>query len=155
MSPSSTPASTPPAAPSSTLRRPQSPSAPPPLHRRNHPARRLRPRRRILPDAQFTDTIISLAPGDILTLYTDGVTEQENQIPEQFSIDRLKQVVLLNEDDSAGRPRLPHHRSRLHLRRLHGTGRRPHRGSSQNPLTAIHTQQRHFDRSRSRSLRTA
>jgi serine phosphatase RsbU (regulator of sigma subunit) len=55
----------------------------------------------ILPDAQFTDATVSLSPGDILTLYTDGVTEQENQTPEQFSLDRLKQVILANEDDSA------------------------------------------------------
>ncbi len=55
----------------------------------------------ILPDAEYTDTIIPLSPGDILTLYTDGVTEQENQVPEQFSLDRLKQVVLANEADSA------------------------------------------------------
>jgi serine phosphatase RsbU (regulator of sigma subunit) len=55
----------------------------------------------ILPDAQYTDTIIPLSPGDILTLYTDGVTEQENQVPEQFSLDRLKQVVLANQADSA------------------------------------------------------
>jgi serine phosphatase RsbU (regulator of sigma subunit) len=55
----------------------------------------------ILPDAQFTDSFLSLQHGDILTLYTDGVTEQENQIPEQFSTDRLKQVVLQNETASA------------------------------------------------------
>ena len=55
----------------------------------------------ILPGAQFTDTIIPISPGDILTLYTDGVTEQENQTSEQFSLDRLKQVILTNEDDSA------------------------------------------------------
>ena len=55
----------------------------------------------ILPGAQYTDTIIPLSPGDILTLYTDGVTEQENQVPEQFSLDRLKQVILANQADSA------------------------------------------------------
>jgi serine phosphatase RsbU (regulator of sigma subunit) len=55
----------------------------------------------ILPDAQFTDTTVSLEPGDILTLFTDGVTEQENDTPEQFSLDRLKQVILSNETDSA------------------------------------------------------
>jgi serine phosphatase RsbU (regulator of sigma subunit) len=55
----------------------------------------------ILPDAQFSNTLVTLKPGDILTLYTDGVTEQENEIPEQFSIDRLKQVILGNETASA------------------------------------------------------
>jgi serine phosphatase RsbU (regulator of sigma subunit) len=51
----------------------------------------------ILPDAQFSNTLVALEPGDILTLYTDGVTEQEDEIPEQFSLDRLKQVVLENK----------------------------------------------------------
>jgi serine phosphatase RsbU (regulator of sigma subunit) len=55
----------------------------------------------ILPDAQFSNTLIALKPGDILTLYTDGVTEQENETLEQFSIDRLKQVVLENESAPA------------------------------------------------------
>ncbi|MEO6805163.1 MAG: SpoIIE family protein phosphatase [Edaphobacter sp.] len=55
----------------------------------------------ILPDAQFTDTTVSLEPGDILTLFTDGVTEQENDTSEQFSVDRLKQVILNNQADSA------------------------------------------------------
>jgi sigma-B regulation protein RsbU (phosphoserine phosphatase) len=55
----------------------------------------------ILPDAQFSNTLIALKPGDILTLYTDGVTEQENETPEQFSIDRLKQVVLKNQSAPA------------------------------------------------------
>jgi sigma-B regulation protein RsbU (phosphoserine phosphatase) len=55
----------------------------------------------ILPDARFTDTIVPLQSGDILTLYTDGVTEQENQNDEQFSLDRLKNLILNNENDSA------------------------------------------------------
>jgi sigma-B regulation protein RsbU (phosphoserine phosphatase) len=55
----------------------------------------------ILPDAQFTDTVVPLQSGDILTLYTDGVTEQENQNEEQFSLDRLKNLILNNENDSA------------------------------------------------------
>jgi serine phosphatase RsbU (regulator of sigma subunit) len=55
----------------------------------------------ILPDAQFTDTLVPLQSGDILTLFTDGVTEQENQNEEQFSLDRLKNLILNNENDSA------------------------------------------------------
>jgi serine phosphatase RsbU (regulator of sigma subunit) len=54
----------------------------------------------ILPDAQFTNTVIELEQGDILALFTDGVTEQENEAGDEFSPDRLKQVVLDNE----GRP---------------------------------------------------
>ena len=55
----------------------------------------------ILPDAHFTDTIVTLESGDILTLYTDGVTEQENENEDQFSIDRLKNLILSRETDSA------------------------------------------------------
>ena len=55
----------------------------------------------ILPDAQFTDTVITLESGDILTFYTDGVTEQENESEEQFSMDRLKDLILSKETDSA------------------------------------------------------
>jgi serine phosphatase RsbU (regulator of sigma subunit) len=55
----------------------------------------------ILPDAQFSDTIITLQPGDILTLFTDGVTEQENENEDQFSLDRLRDLILSKETDSA------------------------------------------------------
>ena len=47
----------------------------------------------ILPDAQFSDTALPLDPGDILTLFTDGVIEQENEAGEEFSIDRLEEVI--------------------------------------------------------------
>ena len=55
----------------------------------------------ILPDAQFADTTVPLQQGDILTLFTDGVTEQENENDEQFSLDRLKDLILSKETDSA------------------------------------------------------
>jgi sigma-B regulation protein RsbU (phosphoserine phosphatase) len=55
----------------------------------------------ILPDAQFSDTVVNLESGDILALYTDGVTEQENENEDQFSIDRLKNLILSKETDSA------------------------------------------------------
>jgi serine phosphatase RsbU (regulator of sigma subunit) len=55
----------------------------------------------ILPDAQFSDTSVSLEQGDILTLFTDGCTEQENENDEQFSLDRLRNLILSKENDSA------------------------------------------------------
>jgi serine phosphatase RsbU (regulator of sigma subunit) len=55
----------------------------------------------ILPDAQFSDTVVTIESGDILTLFTDGVTEQENENDDQFSIDRLKNCILGKETDSA------------------------------------------------------
>jgi hypothetical protein len=47
----------------------------------------------ILPQAQFSNTVVTLNQGDILTLFTDGVTEQENEAGDEFSIKRLEEVV--------------------------------------------------------------
>lgn len=47
----------------------------------------------ILDDAAYSNVTISLEPGDILALYTDGVTEQENSQAEQFSVERLERVI--------------------------------------------------------------
>jgi serine phosphatase RsbU (regulator of sigma subunit) len=55
----------------------------------------------ILPDAQFTNTVVKLEEGDILTLYTDGVTEQENEAGEEFSVERLKEIVLRKDSEPA------------------------------------------------------
>ncbi len=55
----------------------------------------------ILPNAQFFDTSITLEPGDLLTLYTDGVTEQENEQGEEFAVDRLKEIVRRQGTESA------------------------------------------------------
>jgi sigma-B regulation protein RsbU (phosphoserine phosphatase) len=55
----------------------------------------------ILPDAQFSDTVIALDQGDILTLFTDGVTEQENESGDEFSLGRLKEVILSLEAEPA------------------------------------------------------
>jgi sigma-B regulation protein RsbU (phosphoserine phosphatase) len=55
----------------------------------------------ILPEAEFSNTVVSLERGDILTLFTDGVTEQENERGEEFSVDRLKAVVLSKQEEPA------------------------------------------------------
>jgi serine phosphatase RsbU (regulator of sigma subunit) len=55
----------------------------------------------ILPNAQYSDASVTLDPGDILTLYTDGVTEQENEHGEEFSVDRLRDVISREGADSA------------------------------------------------------
>jgi serine phosphatase RsbU (regulator of sigma subunit) len=55
----------------------------------------------ILPQAQFSNTVVALEQGDILTLFTDGVTEQENEAGDEFSIQRLEEVVRSNETESA------------------------------------------------------
>jgi sigma-B regulation protein RsbU (phosphoserine phosphatase) len=55
----------------------------------------------ILPDAQFSNTVVPLERGDILTLFTDGVTEQENEHGEEFSMARLRSLVLSKEEEPA------------------------------------------------------
>jgi serine phosphatase RsbU (regulator of sigma subunit) len=55
----------------------------------------------ILPNAQFENTTIKLEPGDILTLFTDGITEQEDENGEEFSLERLKKVILSDKFDPA------------------------------------------------------
>lgn len=47
----------------------------------------------ILEDAEYSNVTIDLEAGDLLALYTDGVTEQENSQSEQFSVDRLEEVL--------------------------------------------------------------
>ena len=55
----------------------------------------------ILKDNHFSDTVVALEEGDILTLFTDGVTEQENEAGEEFSISRLEGVVRSKEAEPA------------------------------------------------------
>ena len=55
----------------------------------------------ILQDAQFSNTVVALDQGDILTLFTDGVTEQENETGDEFSVRRLEEVVLTKEAEPA------------------------------------------------------
>jgi sigma-B regulation protein RsbU (phosphoserine phosphatase) len=55
----------------------------------------------ILPDAEYFDTVVPLEEGDVLAMYTDGVSEQENISEEQFSVDRLKSVVVRDEKATA------------------------------------------------------
>jgi serine phosphatase RsbU (regulator of sigma subunit) len=55
----------------------------------------------ILKDTHFSDTVVALEKGDILTLFTDGVTEQENEAGDEFSLTRLEEVVLEQQAESA------------------------------------------------------
>ena len=55
----------------------------------------------ILTDSQYSNTVLALNEGDILTLFTDGVTEQENEAGEEFSTSRLKEVIVSGETEPA------------------------------------------------------
>ena len=46
----------------------------------------------VAPDLPYDKRVMILSPGDTLVLYTDGVTEAENNASEQFGIDRLREV---------------------------------------------------------------
>lgn len=54
----------------------------------------------ILDNTQFSNATLSLEPGDLIAFYTDGVTEQENPQDEEFSLDRLQQVILNKASDT-------------------------------------------------------
>jgi serine phosphatase RsbU (regulator of sigma subunit) len=55
----------------------------------------------IMPDMQFEEKEIALRPGDILVLFTDGVTEAVNRQNEMFGPERLSRLVVENKNLSA------------------------------------------------------
>jgi phosphoserine phosphatase RsbU/P len=54
-----------------------------------------------LEDAQYDQGEVSLLSGDLLVMYTDGVTEAVNDSNQMFEIPRLTQVILENRDRPA------------------------------------------------------
>ena len=46
----------------------------------------------MLPDIEYGYNSVTLAPGDTVVLYTDGVTEAINDVEEEFGMDRLQNV---------------------------------------------------------------
>ncbi len=48
----------------------------------------------VVPDYPFEQHTVTIAPGDTVILYTDGVTEAMNGGGEQFGIERLQQVFI-------------------------------------------------------------
>ncbi|MBN2399167.1 MAG: serine/threonine-protein phosphatase, partial [Candidatus Aminicenantes bacterium] len=48
----------------------------------------------LLPAARYQSASINLLPGDLLLLYTDGVTERENDEGEMFGNERLEAVLM-------------------------------------------------------------
>jgi sigma-B regulation protein RsbU (phosphoserine phosphatase) len=47
-------------------------------------------------DAAYAEETVTLADGDILVLYTDGITEAINEDEEEFEEERLEKLVLQN-----------------------------------------------------------
>jgi sigma-B regulation protein RsbU (phosphoserine phosphatase) len=48
----------------------------------------------LLDEAEYTQDTVQLAAGDLLILYTDGITEAENARLEMFTLERLKKIIL-------------------------------------------------------------
>ena len=47
----------------------------------------------LFPGLEFTDSSVELVPGDVLVLYTDGVTEAMNARGEQFAPERMDSIL--------------------------------------------------------------
>ncbi len=48
----------------------------------------------MIPDIQYQHNTVTLAPGDTVVLYTDGVTEAMNDKQEEFGVERLHEVFV-------------------------------------------------------------
>ena len=46
-----------------------------------------------MPDAAYTSGRVVLGPGDVMVLYTDGITEAENAAQEMYGEDRLREAI--------------------------------------------------------------
>ena len=55
----------------------------------------------VMPEERYVDHTIELAPGDLLVLYTDGVSEAQNSDQELFGFHRLESLILSQSDWNA------------------------------------------------------
>ncbi|HJQ69885.1 MAG TPA: GAF domain-containing SpoIIE family protein phosphatase [Blastocatellia bacterium] len=55
----------------------------------------------IFEDSRYSEAVVDFLPGDILVLYTDGVTEAINSQEESFGVDRLEKIVRAASEMSA------------------------------------------------------
>ena len=49
-----------------------------------------------LDDAEYEQQEIDLSPGDVIVLYTDGITEAVNDREEMFDVPRLIEIIRKN-----------------------------------------------------------
>jgi sigma-B regulation protein RsbU (phosphoserine phosphatase) len=47
----------------------------------------------VIPDAEYTSETVELGPGDVLVLFTDGITEAENALKEMYGEGRLRETI--------------------------------------------------------------
>jgi sigma-B regulation protein RsbU (phosphoserine phosphatase) len=55
----------------------------------------------VIMDVQLSEHVIQIEPGDVLALYTDGVTEALNIDGEEFGVERLEHVIQAQADHTA------------------------------------------------------
>jgi phosphoserine phosphatase RsbU/P len=55
----------------------------------------------VIDDATYSQVSMQMGPGDVLVLYTDGITEAENAALEMFSVERLEKIILASHQLSA------------------------------------------------------
>jgi len=53
----------------------------------------------LMPEGTYQEQAESLAPGDLLVLYTDGITEASDPDDEEYGIDRLAKICKLRRQD--------------------------------------------------------
>ena len=51
-----------------------------------------------MPGVNYTESVFSLNPGDLLVIYTDGITEAMNALQEEFGEDRLLALLKANQN---------------------------------------------------------
>ncbi|NHZ73195.1 MAG: SpoIIE family protein phosphatase, partial [Nitrospirae bacterium] len=52
----------------------------------------------LMPEAQYTQDSVELGPGDLLILYTDGITEAANPEDDEYGIERLAEICKQNRE---------------------------------------------------------
>ena len=55
----------------------------------------------IMPDFEYSDDSVALLPGDVLVIYSDGVTDVVTKDDEPFGEDRLLELLINNQDKTA------------------------------------------------------
>ncbi len=55
----------------------------------------------VLPEAQYEDRPIAMRPGDVLVMYTDGVSEAEDENAHQYGTERLERVIAAHAEEDA------------------------------------------------------
>jgi hypothetical protein len=56
----------------------------------------------LLPFARYSQGEVTIEPGDLLVMYSDGILEAQNERDEEFGEDRVVQVICQNRDKAPG-----------------------------------------------------